>query len=393
MAGAVAVCAALGAGRGAWAQDAAAQPAARKADAWPAAGERRERTLEIAGLQTLVYEVVMPEKLSPDGVYPALLVLPPGSQDGSMVVMGTQSFDPECRSRGWVVVSPRAPGGTLFFRGAEKHLPALLIEVQRHIRVEGGKWHVAGVSNGGISAFRFAIERPEMVRSLMVLPGYPLPQDEAKLGALKGIPIRMYVGSDDRVEWTDTARNVLERGKGLGLDITLDVRAAQGHRIANLEGKEVFDVLDKLRVKAGTSSVDEAAVGSVLDRFHLAAASASEERYFSLFAPEGVFIGTDATERWTVEAFRAYAHPFFAKGKGWTYVPGVRHVEVNPEKTVAWFDELLESEKYGTCRGTGVLRLIGGQWKISQYHLTVPVPNDLMPRVAALIKAEERKKK
>ena len=374
-------------------QDAAPAKVGTKAEVWPGPGERRERTLELPGSAVLEYEVVMPERASPDGVYPALLVLPPGSQDSSAVVMGTRSFDPECRGRGWVVVSPRAPGGVLFFRGSEKHLPALLAEVQRFIRVEGGKWHVGGVSNGGISALRFAVERPDLVRSVMTLPGYPLPQDEPRLGVLRGVSIRMYVGSDDRVEWTDAAQRTLEKGKALGLDITLDVRAGQSHHIANLEGKEVFDVLDKLRVREGTPSAEVAAVANVLDRFHLAAAAANEERYFALFAPEGVFIGTDATERWTVEEFRAYAHPNFAKGKGWTYVPGVRHVDVNAEKTVAWFDELLENEKYGACRGTGVLRKIGSEWKISQYHLTVPVPNDLMGRVAALIKAEERKKK
>ncbi|MFN0010462.1 MAG: nuclear transport factor 2 family protein [Phycisphaerales bacterium] len=356
-------------------------------------GERREKQLDLGGGQTLTYEIVTPDVVPRDGVYPALLVLPPGAQDPRMLLAGMQVFDPECRARGWVVVSPRAVGGKLFFQGSEKHLPALLAEVQKTVRVEGNKWHVAGASNGGISAFRFACDRPDLVRSITVLPGYPLPADEPRLGALKGIPIRMYVGSDDRVEWTDAARGTLEKGKALGLDITLDVRAGQAHRIGNLEGKEVFDMLEKLRVRQGTLTEDQAAVASVLDAFHLAASAANETAYFALFAPEGVFIGTDASERWTVPEFRAYAQPHFSKGKGWTYVPGERHVDVNPEKTVAWFDEALASEKYGACRGTGVLRKVGADWRISQYHLTVPVPNDLLPRVSALIKAEERKKK
>ena len=60
-------------------------------------------------------------------------------------------------------------------------------------------------------------------------------------------------------------------------------------------------------------------VDSVLDDFHHAAAAADEERYFAHFAPEGVFLGTDASERWTVEQFRRYAQPHFDKGDGWHY--------------------------------------------------------------------------
>ena len=51
-------------------------------------------------------------------------------------------------------------------------------------------------------------------------------------------------------------------------------------------------------------------VTAALDDFHDAAAKADEDRYFGRFAPGGVFLGTDATERWDVKAFRAYAHPF-----------------------------------------------------------------------------------
>jgi hypothetical protein len=128
----------------------------------------------------------------------------------------------------------------------------------------------------------------------------------------------------------------------------------------------------------------EKEVNTVLDSFHEAAAKADGKTYFGLFAPEGVFLGTDATERWTVEEFRAYAAPHFAKGKGWSYEPKERHVIV--DSNFAWFDELLENKSYGTCRGTGVLRKIDGAWRISQYHLTIPVPNALADRLVAMIR-------
>jgi uncharacterized protein (TIGR02246 family) len=141
---------------------------------------------------------------------------------------------------------------------------------------------------------------------------------------------------------------------------------------------------------AGVRETDGQAVLAMLDRFHLAASKADGEAYFALFAPEGVFIGTDAEERWTVEAFKAYAEPYFSKGKGWTYVPraGRRNVGLSPDGSVAWFDEILYHAKYGVCRGTGAARLVDGRWRVTQYHLTIPVPNQLAERVVGMIKAD-----
>ena len=90
----------------------------------------------------------------------------------------------------------------------------------------------------------------------------------------------------------------------------------------------------------------------------------------------------------TVEEFRAYAHPYFEQGRGWTYVlrEGTRHVDFDPTGTVAWFDEILDNANYGETRGTGVMRLIDGSWKIAKYHLTIPVPNALADTVVEMIR-------
>lgn len=137
------------------------------------------------------------------------------------------------------------------------------------------------------------------------------------------------------------------------------------------------------RTEGGAAAV----VGGMLDDFHVAASLADGERYFGHFAPDGVFLGTDATERWTVEQFRAYARPYFEKGQGWTYTAKERHISFSPDGGVAWFDERLDNVKWGECRGSGVLVRMGETWKISQYNLTVPIPNDLLPEVCAKIMA------
>ncbi len=138
---------------------------------------------------------------------------------------------------------------------------------------------------------------------------------------------------------------------------------------------------------SNSTSSDSAAISRVLDDFHDAASKADETRYFSHFASNGVFLGTDATERWTVAQFREYAHARFATGRGWTYTLVERHIDFSPDGDCAWFDELLNNARYGLCRGTGVLLRHGSDWKIAQYHLTIPVPNDLAEDVANQIKA------
>lgn len=136
-----------------------------------------------------------------------------------------------------------------------------------------------------------------------------------------------------------------------------------------------------------TPDETKARVSAALDALHSAAARA-DGVYFSLFAPEAVFYGTDATERWTLPEFRAYAEPIFARGQGWTYTSTERHVFVDADGDTAWFDERLANKKYGEVRGSGVLVLRNGAWLVAQYNLSFPVPNalatDLVARIESL---------
>ena len=133
------------------------------------------------------------------------------------------------------------------------------------------------------------------------------------------------------------------------------------------------------------------AVGAVLDGWHEAAAAADEEKYFSYFTPDAVFLGTDGTERWTRDQFRKWAHPYFAKGKAWSFRSVSRWISFAPDRTVAWFDEALDTPNMGPCRGSGVLLRVGdtNTWKIAQYNLSIPIPNALTDEVVARIRKEK----
>ncbi|MBK8099863.1 MAG: nuclear transport factor 2 family protein [Planctomycetes bacterium] len=101
-----------------------------------------------------------------------------------------------------------------------------------------------------------------------------------------------------------------------------------------------------------------------------------------------MFLGTDATERWTGGEFKAFAMPWFQKDSAWIYVPQRRHVTVAADGAFAWFDEALGSAACGECRGTGVLQRRGEERGcILQCDLTIPVPNDIAGNVVAQIRA------
>ncbi|MFZ4670838.1 MAG: nuclear transport factor 2 family protein [Flavobacterium sp.] len=124
----------------------------------------------------------------------------------------------------------------------------------------------------------------------------------------------------------------------------------------------------------------EKEINSMLDNWHKAAAEANYSNYFNLLTDDSIFIGTDATENWTKPAFQAFAKPYFEKGKAWSFTALERHIYFNNDKKMAWFDELLNTQMK-ICRGSGVLILINGNWKIKHYVLSMTIPNDTTDEV------------
>lgn len=124
----------------------------------------------------------------------------------------------------------------------------------------------------------------------------------------------------------------------------------------------------------------------VIDAWHLAAADADFDQYFSLMTKRGVFVGTDATEHWENKAFKSFSKPYFNAGKAWSFTSLERHIYHND--TTVWFDELLDTQM-GICRGSGVLEFEEGQLKIAHYVLSIAVPNDRVSSLLELKKAQD----
>ena len=124
-----------------------------------------------------------------------------------------------------------------------------------------------------------------------------------------------------------------------------------------------------------TNTQEAEEIGMVLEAFHKAAAGADFNLYFSFFAEDAVFIGTDATERWEKRDFMAWAKPYFDKGTTWNFTALQRHITIDNTGQIAWFDELLDT-RMKICRGSGVLVRTNNTWKIKQYVLSMTIPNE-----------------
>jgi pimeloyl-ACP methyl ester carboxylesterase len=153
-----------------------------------------------------------------------------------------------------VVISPAAPEGESFYTGLDKELPSLLDEVAKFVLFEGGKAHLAGVSNGGLSAYRVITEFPGRFLSLTVLPGIP-PDARAfaALDRLQGIPVAAFAGGDD-TQWVRGSRETKQELDRLGIPNTLTIVPGEGH-VIRLDPAALFDLLDQRRPRSTATVV------------------------------------------------------------------------------------------------------------------------------------------
>ena len=131
-------------------------------------------------------------------------------------------------------------------------------------------------------------------------------------------------------------------------------------------------------------------VAAFLDEWHDDAAHA-RMRYFDKIAPEGVYIGTDKSERWKRDDFKLWAKPYFDKGQAWEFHAIKRNIAFTPDKRIVWFDEQLNTQM-GICQASGVIRNDKDGMLIEHYQLSLTVPNDLVEQVKTEIKEYEDRK-
>lgn len=126
-------------------------------------------------------------------------------------------------------------------------------------------------------------------------------------------------------------------------------------------------------------------IGNMVDAWHKAAAVADSAGFFGAFyRAESIYQGTDETERWTRDEMAAWAAPYFQREEAWTFVPDWRNVRFSKDGRIAWWDEQLDSDHMGRCRGNGIAIRTPNGWKIDHYVLSFTVPNSMVGELMAL---------
>lgn len=149
---------------------------------------------------------------------------------------------------------------------------------------------------------------------------------------------------------------------------------------------KAFKFLTILMIIAPLISIaqEKEVINQLLTNWHEAASSINQESYFSFIDENGIYIGTDSTEIWTKQEFYVWSTPHFESNKTWNFKATNRNIYLSDDKTLAWFDELVDYGK-GKLRGSGVLQKKTDGWKIMHYVLSVPVPNEKFVAVMDVI--------
>ncbi|CAN7284943.1 nuclear transport factor 2 family protein [Massilia sp. LjRoot122] len=139
---------------------------------------------------------------------------------------------------------------------------------------------------------------------------------------------------------------------------------------------------------AATDPVLTRQVNAFVDEWHDDAANA-RLAYFDKIAADGVYIGTDRTELWKRDEFKAWAKKPFERKSAWSFKATRRNVYSTPDGALIWFDELLDTPNMGPCMASGVIRKTAKGFEIVHYQLSMAVPNEVAGQVTKLIAGQK----
>jgi pimeloyl-ACP methyl ester carboxylesterase len=212
----------------------------------------RAETLEKSGTFNglkVDYKVVLPGNYDATRAYPAILAFGGGPMN-MRVADGVldRIWRAESEKRGYIVIAPAAPDGKLFYEGGLRVFPQFLDAMLAEYKVQGGKFHVAGSSNGGLSAFELAYRWPRYFWSVSGIPGMLNEPTPEHIAPLKDLCIYMLVGEFDQVGVPEMRKQV-EAFWARGFKADYQVAPGQGHGLSFDAGaiSHLFDQFDACR--------------------------------------------------------------------------------------------------------------------------------------------------
>jgi poly(3-hydroxybutyrate) depolymerase len=217
------------------------------------AAEVLDKAENVAGT-TIHYKVILPNGYNREKAYPAVLAFPGGPQTMD-TVDGTveRNWREQAERLGYIVIVPAAPNGRLFFEEGDKVFPEFLIKLLSDFKILDDKFHIAGVSNGGLSAFHIAASYPQYFWSVTGLPGYLQDASAARVRALAKLCINMYAGEMDTA-WLESEKAQAAQFRAQGFIVQFSEEKGEGHVMRTLEGPgaaRLFEQFEQARHGCG----------------------------------------------------------------------------------------------------------------------------------------------
>ncbi len=206
------------------------------------------KKLVLSDSTEIEYALVLPANFQKDKAYPAILAFPGGRQSIQGVASTLERFwETEALKRGFIVISPAAPAGKPFFEHGADLIPEFLRHFLDAYRIKDERFHIAGHSNGAVSAFRVAVRNPQMVRSVIALAGFPEEQrDFALLERIKGLDVTMFVGDGDQY-WKEGMQKTKDALESFGTRVYFEVIPRNGHFLPNITYENSWKIFEHIR--------------------------------------------------------------------------------------------------------------------------------------------------
>jgi len=210
----------------------------------PAKASVLEQTKKV-GRTTVNYKVVLPNGYDASKAYPGIIVFGGGPQTmNSVNGTLTRNFQAEAEKRGYIVVGVAAPDGDLFFEDGARIFPDFLKMILADYKIENGKFHIAGPSNGGIASFHIAAANPQYFLSITAFPGYMWDPRDSKLQAISKMCVFMYVGENDEYRWHDEMKREQQFLSAKGTVARYTVEKGQPHRLDTLANENAHRLFE-----------------------------------------------------------------------------------------------------------------------------------------------------
>ena len=188
------------------------------------------------GTTIVHYKVVLPKGYDPAIAYPAVLAFGGGPQTMATIDLTLErNWQNEAQERGYIVILPAAPDDILFFQGGDKIFPEFIVMMLNNYKIKDSKFHAAGYSNGGTTAFQVAASYPQYFLSITAFPGYLLRDTATNLHHISKLCINLYVGELDSV-FLELMRKQTDQFRRLGLAVKFSIEKDQGHILSTLSG-------------------------------------------------------------------------------------------------------------------------------------------------------------